>query len=66
MYESEALLKAEPSEKQGAKVIGDSLDQKLKLVKSLNKEVIETCNVEEIVKEIEGSVEINSQVMEML
>ena len=34
------------------KIIADSLDQKLTLVKSLDKEVIETCNVEEIVKEI--------------
>lgn len=66
MYEAEGLLEAEPNNKKRLKVIADSLDQKLKLVKSLDEEVMETCNVEEIVKEIEDSDEINSRVMEML
>ncbi|XP_078368716.1 uncharacterized protein LOC144652543 [Oculina patagonica] len=66
MYEAEGLLEAEPIDKKRLKVIADSLDQNLKLVKSLDEEVIETCNVEEIVKEIEDSDEINSRVMEML
>jgi len=55
MYEAEGLLEAEPNNKKQLKVIADSLDQKLKLVKSLDEEVIETCNVKEIVKEIEDS-----------
>ena len=66
MYEVESLLEAEPIDKQRLKVIADSLHQKLELVKSLNKEVIKTCNVEEIVQEIEDADEINSWVMEML
>lgn len=60
MYEVESLLEAEPIDKQRLKVIADSLHQKLELVKSLNKEVIKTCNVEEIVQEIEDADEINS------
>ena len=66
IYEAEGLLEVEPIDKQRMKIIADSLDQKLTLVKSLDEEVIETCNVEEIVKEIEDSDEINSRVMEML
>ena len=65
IYEAEGLLEVEPIDKQRMKIIADSLDHKLTLVKSLDEEVIETCNVEEIVKEIEDSDEINSRVMEM-
>lgn len=66
MYEVEGLLEAELIDPHRLKVIADSLDQKLKLVKSPDEEVLETCNMEEIKKEIEDSDKINSCVMNML
>ena len=64
--EAEALLKAETVDKQRLKIISDSLNDKLKLVKTFDEEVLDNCAVDEIENEIEESDEVNSRMEDLL
>lgn len=46
-YEAEGLIHADEIDEQRLKIIADSLNKKLALVKSLDEEIIESCHVEE-------------------
>ena len=48
MNEAEGLINADEIDEQRLKIIADSLNEKLTLVKSLDEEIIESCDVEEI------------------
>ena len=64
--EANDLLEVEPINKQRLDFIAASLNEKLNLVKTFDKEIIENCAVEEIEAEIQESDEINSHVMDLL
>lgn len=64
--EAEALLKAETVDKQRLKIISDSLNDKLKLVKTFDEEILDNCAVDEIENEIEESDEVNSRMEDLL
>lgn len=60
---AEGLINADEIDEQRLKIIADSLNEKLSLVKSLDKEIIESCHVERIAKEIKESEDINLHVL---
>ena len=60
------LLEDEPINKQRLDFIPSSLNEKLKLVKTFEEEIIENCAVDGIEAEILESDEINSRVMDLL
>ena len=64
--EAEAPLKAETVDKQRLKIISNSLNDKLKLVKTFDEEILDNCAVEEIENEIEESDEVNSRMEDLL
>ena len=64
--EADALLMAETVDKQRLKIISDSLNDKLKLVKTFDEEILENCAVDEIENEIEESDEVNSRMEDLL
>ena len=64
--EASELLQVEPINKQRLKFMAASLNEKLKLVKTFDDEIIENYAVGETEAEIEESDEINSRVMEPL
>ena len=66
MNEADGLIHADEIDEQRLKIIADSLNEKLTLVKSLDEEIIESCHVEEIANEIEESEDINLRVLFML
>ena len=66
MNEAEGLINADEIDEQRLKIIADSLSEKLTLVKSLDEEIIESCDVEEIANEIEESEDVNLRVLFML
>ena len=66
MNEAEGLINADEIDEQRLKIIADSLNEKLTLVKSLDEEIIESCHVEEIANEIEESEDINLRVLFLL
>ena len=65
-YEVEEILKIEPIDKQRLKVIAHSLNEKLKLVESLDEKIIDCCPVKEVADEIEESHDVNSRAMDIL
>jgi len=64
--EADDILQADEMDEQRLKIIADSLNKKLALVKSLNEEIIEGCHEEEIANEIEESEDINMRILIML
>ena len=64
--EANDLLEDEPINKQRLDFIASSLNEKLKLVKTFDEEIIENCAVDGIEAEILESDEINSRVMDLL
>ena len=64
--EANDLLEDEPINKQRLEIIASSLNEKLKLVKTFDEEIIENCAVDGIEAEILESDEINSRVMDFL
>ena len=66
MNEAEGLINADEIDEQRLKIIADSMHEKLTLVKSLDEEIIESCDVEEIANEIEESEDVNLRVLFML
>ena len=64
--EANDLLEDEPINKKHLDFIAFSLNEKLKLVKTLNEEIIENFAVDGIEAEILESDEINSRVMDLL
>ena len=64
--EASELLQVEPINKQRLKFMAASLNEKLKLVKTFDDEIIENYAVGETEGEIEESDEINSRVMDPL
>lgn len=63
--EAEGLIQADEIDEQRLKIIADSLNKKLALVKSLDKEIIiESCNVEEIANEIPKLPKFKGDVMQ--
>ena len=64
--EMEEILKIEPTDKQRLKVIAHSLDEKLKMVESLDEKIIDCCPVKEVADETEGSHDVNSCAMDVL
>lgn len=66
MNKADGLLHSDEMDKQHLKIITNPLTEKLALVKSLDKEIIEGCHAEEIANKIEESEHINLQVLFML
>ena len=66
MNEAEGLINADERDEQRLKIVADSSNEKLTLVKSLDEEIIESCHVEEIANEIEESEDINLRLLFML
>ena len=66
MNEAEGLINADEIDEQRLKIIADSLNENLTLVKSLDEEIIESCDVEEIANEIEESEDVNLRMLLML
>ena len=64
--EANDLLEDEPINKQRLDFIASSLNEKLKLVKTFDEEIIENCAVDGIEAEILESDEINSRVIDLL
>ena len=64
--EANDLLGDEPINKQRLDFIASSLNEKLKLVKTFDEQIIENCAVDGIEAEILESDEINSRVMDLL
>ena len=64
--EANDLLEDEPINKQRLDFIASSLNEKLKLVKTFNEEIIENCAVDGIEAEKLESDEINSRVIDLL
>ena len=64
--EANDLLEDEPIKKQRLDFIASSLNEKLKLVKTFDEEIIENCAVDGIEAEILESDEINSRVIDLL
>lgn len=62
---AEGLINADEIDEQRLKIIADSLNEKLSLVKSLDKEIIESCHVERIANEME-SEDINLHALFMV
>ena len=60
------FLHSDEIDEQCLKIIADSWNKKLGLFKSLDKEIIEICQVEEITNEIEEPEDINLRVLFML
>ena len=52
MNDAEGLINADEIDEQRLKIIADSLNEKLTLVKSLDEEIIESCHMEAIANEI--------------
>ena len=63
---AEGLINADEIDEQRFKIIADSLNEKLSLVESLDKGIIESCHVERIANEIEESEDISLHVLFMV
>ena len=63
MNEADDLLQHDETDTPRLKVIVELLGAKLELVKSLDEEIVEVCNIDDIESEIEVAEEINLRVL---
>ena len=63
--EAEELCEAQPLNEGRLETIAHLLKTKLKLIKALDEEVVSTCGIEDIEREIEESDEIESRVLDI-
>ena len=63
--EAEELCAAQPLNEGRLETIAHLLETKLKLIKALDEEVVSTCGIEDIEREIEESDEIESRVLDI-